>query len=88
VIGGVAATSSPTLAGNGCARYLRQQTRDREDARLRPGPPEKPAGHTDIARRAFQEERHPAIDPFSSVAFHPSGDAPGGAFSLAATPLS
>jgi hypothetical protein len=35
VTGGSAATSGPTSAGNGCARYLRQQARDREDARLR-----------------------------------------------------
>jgi len=35
VTGGLAATSGPTSAGNGCARYLRQQARDREDARLR-----------------------------------------------------
>ena len=33
--GGLAATSGPTSAGDGCARYLRQQARDREDARLR-----------------------------------------------------
>ena len=35
LIGGLAATSGPTSAGDGCARYLRQQARDREDARLR-----------------------------------------------------
>src|SRR5262245_57669007 len=33
VIGGLAATSGPTSAGDGCARYLRQQARDREQAR-------------------------------------------------------
>jgi hypothetical protein len=46
----------------------------------------KPVGHTEIARRAFQEERHLAIDPILSFAFHPSGVAPGAAVSLAATP--
>ena len=35
VIGGFAATSDPTSAGDGCARYLRQQARDRQQARLR-----------------------------------------------------
>jgi hypothetical protein len=35
LIGGLATTSGPTSTGDGCARYLRQQARDREDARLR-----------------------------------------------------
>jgi hypothetical protein len=35
MIGGLAATSGPVSAGVGCARYPRQQARDREDARLR-----------------------------------------------------
>jgi hypothetical protein len=35
VIGGLAATSGPSSAGDGFARYLRQQARDREQARLR-----------------------------------------------------
>jgi hypothetical protein len=34
VIGGVAATSGPTSAGDGFARYLQQQARDRKQARL------------------------------------------------------
>jgi hypothetical protein len=35
VIGGLAAIFGATSAGNGCARYLRQEARDCEDARLR-----------------------------------------------------
>jgi hypothetical protein len=35
VIGGLGATSGPNAAGDGFARYLRQQSRDREHARLR-----------------------------------------------------
>ncbi len=50
------------------------------------GPLEKPVGHTEIARRSFQEERNLAIDPALSVAFHLSGEAPGAAVHLAATP--
>jgi hypothetical protein len=33
VIGGSATTSGPNSAGDGCARYLRQHARDREQAR-------------------------------------------------------
>jgi hypothetical protein len=35
VIGGLAATSGPISAGDGFARYLQQQARDREQARAR-----------------------------------------------------
>jgi hypothetical protein len=87
VIDGLVATSGPTSAGNGCARYLRQQARDCEDARLREQACWKyPVGHSEIARRAFEEERHLVIDPALGVAFQSSGEAPGAAARLAATP--
>ena len=35
VVGGLAATSGPTSAGDGFARYQQQQARDREQARAR-----------------------------------------------------
>ena len=80
VIGGFAATSGPTSAGDGFARYLRPQARDREQAA------EKPVVHTEVGRRVFQVEYHLAIDPSLSVAFHPSGEATGAAVSLAVAP--
>jgi hypothetical protein len=53
LIGGLATTSGPTSAGDGCARYLRQQARDREDACLgeqarwknRSATPKSPGAH-------------------------------------------
>ena len=56
VIGGFAATSGPTSAGDGFARYLRPQARDREQARLCEQPAEKPVVHTEVGRRVFQGE--------------------------------
>ena len=85
-IGGLATTSGPTPAGDGCARNLRQKARDREDACLREQARWENRSATPKLPGAFQEERHPAIDPFLSLAFHPSGEAPGAAVSLAATP--
>jgi hypothetical protein len=81
VIGGSAATSGPTSAGDGCARYLRQQARDREQARWK-----NRSSTPKWGRRVFQGEHHRVIDPSLSVAFHPSGEAPGAAVSLAAAP--
>jgi hypothetical protein len=65
VIGGVAATSGSTSAGNGCARYLRQQARDREDARLRDqarwknqwATPKSPGAH--FRKSAIRRLTHP-----------------------------
>jgi len=53
LIGGLAATSGSGWAGDGCARYLRQQARDREDACLgeqgrrknRSATPKSPGAH-------------------------------------------
>jgi hypothetical protein len=42
-------------------------------------------GHTEIARRTFQDERRPAIDPSFSLTFHLCGEALRAAASLAAT---
>ena len=86
LIGSLATTSGPIAPGVGCARYLRQQARDREDARLCEQARWKTGGHSEIARRLHQEELHPAIDPSLSVAHHLSGEAPRAAVSLAATP--
>ena len=85
-VGGVATTSGPTSTGDGCARYLRQQARDREDARLREQARWKNRSATPRSPGAYQEERQLAIDPSLSLPFHPSGEAPGAAVSLAATP--
>ena len=87
LVGGSAATAGPTSAGDGCARYLRQQARDREDARLHEQVRRKHRSATSKSPGAhFREERHLAIDPSLSVAFHPSGEAPGAAGCSAATP--
>jgi hypothetical protein len=77
-------------SGRGRLRPLPPATGTRSRGRPPPraGPLEKPVGRTEIARRAFQEERHLAIDPALSVAFRQSGEAPRAAVSLAATPSS
>jgi hypothetical protein len=86
LIGGIAATSGYGSAGDGCVRYLGKGhaiARTRASVSRAAGKNGRP---TEIARCSFQGERHQAIDPSLRLAFHFSGEAPGAAGSLAATP--